>query len=145
MPAEREFLAVKIGSERFDARLRRAAAPRSCELLTALLPYVGTVIHARWSGEALWAPLVGAIPADLALLPEHASHAPVPGEVLLYAGPKSAPELLIAYGDCRFACAAGELEGNPVMLIEDGLERLAQLGREALWNGAWQLRIEPRP
>jgi len=136
---------VKIGTESFAARLRRDLSPRSCECLLALLPYSGNVIHARWSGEALWAPLAPVFPAGLRLPPEHPMGRPGPGEILLYAGDLSEPELLIPYGTSRFACKAGALEGNPVLTIEDRIERLAELGREAMWRGAKDLHIEVSP
>ena len=135
-------LTVRIGPESFPARLRHDLAPRSCEGLLALLPYSGAVIHARWSGEALWSPLAAAWPADLLLPPENPRGTPRPGEVLLYAGERSEPELLIVYGTSRFACKAGPLEGNQVLTIEDRLESIARLGREVLWGGAMTLSIE---
>jgi hypothetical protein len=55
------------------------------------------------------------------------------------------PELFIPYGTNRFACKAGPLQGNPVISIEDRLERLAGLGSEVLWQGARELRIEVSP
>ena len=70
------------------------------------------------------------------------SHAPRPGQILLYAGDLSEPELLVPYGVARFACVDGALAGNPVLTIGDRLERLAELGREILWGGAKDLRIE---
>lgn len=145
MPADLHTLTLKIGTERFRARLRRELAPRSCECLLSLLPYSGNVIHARWSGEALWSPLSGTLPPELRLPPENARHQPTAGEVLLFAGECSEPELLIVYGRSRFACVAGALEGNPVLAIEDGLDRIVRLGREVLWNGAKPLRIEVSP
>jgi hypothetical protein len=144
MPPESHSLSVNIGAESFSARLRHDLAPRSCECLTALLPYSGKAIHARWSGEALWSPLSGVLPADLILPRENPSGHPGPGEILLYAGERSEPELLIVYGKSRFACRAGALEGNPVLVIEGRLDRLQQLGPEVLWGGAMELRIGPR-
>lgn len=143
MPPDLHSLTVTIGTGSFTARLRRDLAPRSCEFLMGLLPYSGKVIHARWSGEALWSPLAAVVPPDLILPKENPRIEPRPGEILLYTGEVSEPELLIPYGTSRFACKAGALEGNPVLTIEDGLERLAQLGREVLWHGAVELRIEP--
>ena len=145
MSREPRRLTVTLGAERFVARLRRELTPRSCEYLLGLLPYAGKAIHARWSGEALWAPLAGAVPADLLLPPEHATGDPVPGELLLYAGEVSEPELLLVYGTSRFGCKAGPLAGNPVLAIEEGLDRLSQLGRDVLWGGAMELRIEVHP
>lgn len=145
MSAALPALSVNIGAERFAARLRRDLAPCSCECLLGLLPYSGQVIHARWSGEALWSPLAAALPAGLVLPRENAKGHPVPGEILLYAGERSEPELLVVYGSSRFACEAGALEGNPVLIIHDRLERIAEVGRRVLWNGALPLRIEVSP
>lgn len=137
-----QTLIVTFGVEQFSARLQRDRAPRSCELLLALLPYSGNVIHARWSGEALWSPLAKVWAPNLILPLENSSTLPRPGEILLYAGERSEPELLIPYGTSRFASKAGPLEGNPVLMIEDRLERIAELGRDALWRGAMSFSIE---
>lgn len=142
MSSDVQSLTITIGSDRFLARLQRGLAPRSCEYLMALLPYSGSLIQARWSGEALWSPLAGVWAPDLVLPPESPSGCPGPGEVLLYAGEKSEPELLVPYGTSRFACVAGPLEGNPVFKIERALERLAQLGREVSWRGAMPFSIQ---
>jgi hypothetical protein len=143
--ASPDSLMVNIGGESFRARLRRDLAPRSCEYLLSLLPYVGQVIHARWSGEALWAPLAAVIPSDLTLPSESATADPVPGQILLYTGERSVPELYIPYGVNRFACKHGPLEGNLVLIIDDGVQRLAEIGPEVLWKGAKELRIEVSP
>lgn len=145
MSAALPSLCVNIGAERFAARLRRDLAPRSCECLLGLLPYAGQVIHARWSGEALWSPLAAALPAGFVLPRENPVGHPTPGQILLYAGARSEPEILVVYGASRFACEAGALEGNPVLTIEDRLERISQLGREVLWRGAMRLHIEASP
>ena len=140
-----DTLIFSIGSGRFTARLRRDLAPRSCDYLLSLLPYAGQAIHARWSGEALWAPLAAVVPPDLVLPWESATADPVPGQILLYAGERSVPELYIPYGVNRFACKHGPLEGNLVLDIADGVERLAEVGPDALWKGAKELRIEVSP
>jgi hypothetical protein len=145
MPSDARTLTITLGTETFAARLRRDLAPRSCDCLMALLPYSGKVIHARWSGEAVWSPLAGAWPADLMLPRENPNRHPAPGEILLFAGEQSEPELLIVYGTSRFACKAGPLEGNPVLTLEDRLDRLTQLGHQILWDGAMTLRIEVTP
>ena len=111
----------------------------------ALLPYAGNVIHARWSGEALWSPLANVWTSGSILPLENPTTLPRPGEVLLYTGERSEPELLIPYGISRFASVAGPLEGNPVLVIEDRLERLFELGRDVLWHGAMPFSIEHSP
>ena len=140
-----DTLALSIGNERFTARLQRDLAPRSCAYLLSLLPHRSQLIHARWSGEALWAPLADLVPSDLVLPRESATADPVPGQVLLYAGERSVPELYIAYGVNRFACKHGPLEGNLVITLDDKLQRLTELGLDVLWKGAMELRIEVSP
>jgi hypothetical protein len=78
----------------------------------------------------------------MTLVEEHMIERPAPGQVLLYAGVLSEPELLLSYGSTRFASRAGPLAGNLVLTIEDRLARLAELGRQILWDGAMTLRID---
>jgi len=106
------------------------------------MPYRGYVIHARWSGEALWSPLAAVWPPGAFLLPENATGNPQPGDILLFAGQKSEPELLIAYGACRFASRAGPLQGNPVLTIDDRLAQLVEQGHKILWRGAMDLGFQ---
>jgi hypothetical protein len=135
---------MTIGAERFHARLQHDLAPHSCARLLDLLPYRGQLIHARWSGEACWSPLGVVWPASSLLQPENATSEPALGQILLFGGGTSEPELLITYGPCRFACKAGPLAGNPVLTIDDDqLARLAEVGHSILWSGAKPLHIEP--
>jgi hypothetical protein len=133
---------MTIGGEIFHAGLRYDLAPRSCDRLVSLLPYQGSLIHARWSGQSCWSPLASVWPVGERLAPENAIAYPSRGEILLYGGELSEPELLIPYGPSRFASMAGPLAGNPVLLIEDRLARLAELGNQILWRGAVDLLIE---
>lgn len=144
MPLEASMLDVEVGTTRFTARLRRDLAPQSCERLMAMLPYRGMAIHARWSGEALWSPLGGAWATGGHVPRENATGEPKAGEVLLYAGDLSEPELLIPYGTARFACKAGPLDGNPVLTIDEPLSALAEVGRHVLWNGGADFKITRR-
>lgn len=132
---------LTIGDDRFTAHMRTDLAPRSCKALTDMMPLYREVIHARWSGESLWAPLLGIWPAGLILPTEQETHRPCPGDVLLFGGEISEPELLICYGPTRFASVVGPLAGNPVLTICDRLERLSELGRAALRFGALRLAI----
>jgi Protein of unknown function (DUF3830) len=138
-------LHLSIGGRLFVSRLRWDLAPQSCTRLMQMLPLCGQVIHARWSGEAIWLPLGTNWPIGSILEPESATGHPAPGEVLLFADRRSEPELLIPYGPTRFASRAGPLEGNPVLLIEDDLPQLVELGREILLHGAMELRIDRKP
>jgi Protein of unknown function (DUF3830) len=133
---------LTIGTNIFSARLRRDLAPQSCARLEQLLPYRGKLIHARWSGESCWSPLAASWFSGSLLAPENAVSDPAPGQILLFAGELSEPELLIPYGTSRFACKAGPLAGNPVLTIDDRLGDLADVGREILWHGAMDLRID---
>jgi Protein of unknown function (DUF3830) len=142
MPETLPTVRMTLGKEVFCARLRFDRAPRSCDRLIKLLPYRGELIHAQWSGQACWSPLASQWPLDERLSPENAIAYPSQGDVLLFGGDLSEPELLIAYGPCRFASMAGTLAGNPVLAIQEGLPRLAELGRQVLWHGAVELRIE---
>ena len=129
---------LRLGGHRFAARFETATAPRTCAAFRQLLPFTSQVIHVRWSGEALWAPL-----GDLSIgvTFENATTYPHPGEVLWYPGGVSETELLIAYGRTHFASKAGPLAGNHFLTITDGLERLAEIGRQVLWHGALPLEI----
>ena len=109
---------LSLGPYRFEARLESSAAPRTCAAFRGLLPFASQVIHVRWSGEAVWAPL-----GDLTIgvAPENATTYPHPGEVLWYPGGVSETELLIAYGRTHFASKAGSLAGNHFLTITSGL------------------------
>ena len=128
-----------LGPYRFEARFESSAAPRTCAAIRGLLPFTSQVIHVRWSGEAVWAPL-----GDLSIgvAPENATTYPHPGEVLWYPGGVSETELLIAYGRTHFASKAGSLAGNHFLTITSGLEDLREMGRRVLWEGAQPLRID---
>jgi hypothetical protein len=103
------------------------------------LPYSQKIIHARWSGEACWVPL-GAF--DLGVAAENATSRPGAGQLLFYPAGISETEILIPYGVARFNSIAGELTGNRFLTITDDLERLAQLGKDILWNGSREIRFE---
>jgi hypothetical protein len=126
-------LRVTIGGTVFAARLERARSPQTASILKSMLPFQRRIVHARWSGEACWMPL-GAMQFGVGF--ENPTSFPALGEILLYPGGLSETELLLAYGPTRFACKAGQLAGNHVVTIVSDLERLAEVGRRILWNGA---------
>jgi len=129
---------ISLGSHRLGARFETAAAPETCAAFRRLLPFTSQVIHVRWSGEAVWAPLGN---LSIGVAPENATTYPHPGEVLWYPGGVSETELLIAYGRTHFASKAGSLAGNHFLTITDGLDRLPQIGNHVLWHGAVPLTI----
>jgi hypothetical protein len=130
---------ITAGPFRFIARLEERAAPRTCAALRALLPLRDRLIQARWSGEAAWVPL-----GDLALGlgVENATSYPAPGEILVYPGGYSETEILFPYGATRFASKLGQLAGNHALTIIEGRERLAELGRIVLYQGAQEIVFE---
>jgi hypothetical protein len=131
-------LCVTAGPFVFEAHFERAAAPRSCAAVSRLLPLESRIIHVRWSGDAVWIPLGQ---RDLGLPFENNTSYPAPGQAILYPGGVSECEILIAYGSVRVASKAGQLSGNHFMTLTSGLDRLAELGRLVLWQGAQPIRI----
>ena len=125
----------------FTAKLLTDRAPNTCAAFTALLPYRQHLIHARWSGEACWIPF-GEL--DVGLGPENATCYPAPGQLLFFPGGVSETEILFPYGSTSFASKAGPLAGNHFATVVEGLERLPDLGRKALWEGAQEIRFEER-
>jgi len=127
-------LQITAGELQFTARLEESKAPQTVAALRQLLPLGGKLVQARWSGEAAWVPLGWEL--DLGLGHENATAYPAPGELLLYPGGLSEVEILFPYGATSFASKMGQLAGNHFATIEDGRERLADLGEAILWRGA---------
>jgi hypothetical protein len=126
-------LKIIAGPFTFDARLEVAAASKTCEAFRQRLPFEGSLVHVRWSGEALWIPLGD---YDFGVGYENHTSYPAPGQILLHPQGISETEILLAYGSVRFASKVGQLAGNHFITITSGIERLPELGRKALWEGA---------
>jgi hypothetical protein len=137
-PGAATAVEILIGEARFVARWEEQLSPQTCAAFKALLPYTQRIIHARWSGEACWVPL-GEF--DLGVEPENPVSRPLPGQLLFYPAGISETEILVPYGAARFSSVAGELAGNRLLTIEDGLERLAQIGKDILWKGSREIRF----
>ena len=131
---------ISVGDLVFTARLERDRAPATVEALLRLLPLSGSLLQARWSGEAAWMPL-GTL--DVGVGAENDTQRPAPGEILLHPRGISETEILIPYGETVFASKAGPLRGNHVMTIVDDDGQLAELGRRVVWEGAQPIRLEP--
>ena len=129
---------IKIGNLRFVARLEEEAAPKSCHAFQAMLPLETQLIQARWSGEAAWIPMDE---LELGLGYENQTSHPAPGQLLLYPGGISETEILFPYGSTLFASKVGQLAGNHFATVVDGNERLAEVGRLTLWEGAQDFSI----
>lgn len=134
-------IVVRIGSTLLPARLEPDRSPRTVDAFVAHLPLRGQLVHARWSGEALWMPL-----GEMTLHGsyENATSYPAPGQVLWHPPGVSEAELLVPYGATRFASKAGQLAGNHFLTLEVDPAELAALGRAVLWSGAVDVSFETR-
>ena len=133
---------ITIGeSLEFIARTEDERCPRTSEAIAHVLPFAARLIHARWSGEAAWVPLTGTALAGAVTWFENPTSHPAPGELLLYPGGLSEPEVLIPYGATTFASKVGQLAGNHFLTVIRGQEQLGELGRRVLWEGAQPIRF----
>ena len=132
------MLRVTAGPFTFDAKFETPAAPKTCDIFRRLLPYENKIIHVRWSGEAVWIPLGD---LDLGLPLENHTSYPAPGQIIVYPGGLSECEILLAYGAVHFASKVGQLAGNHFMTITSNLDKLPELGRMVLWQGAQTIRF----
>jgi Protein of unknown function (DUF3830) len=133
---------ISVAGFRFLARLERELAPKSCAKFESMLPLRTKLIQARWSGEAAWIPF-GGLDLDLGY-ENHTSH-PAPGQLLLYPGGISETEILFPYGATLFASKIGQLAGNHFATIYEGVERLGELGKKILWEGAQEITFTALP
>src|SRR5258708_24743179 len=136
---------VAVGSDlRFVARMEEERCPRTCEVFSRALPLVAQLIQARWSGEAAWVPLGGSTLEGAGVPLENPTSHPASGQLLLYPGGLSEPELLFPYGATTFSSKVGQLAGNPFLTLVEGREHLDELGRRVLWDGAQQISFSCR-
>lgn len=132
-------LKITAGPFEFDALLETEKAPKTSEAFLKQLPYQGQIVHVRWSGEGVWIPLGD---TDFGVGYEnHTSH-PAPGHIILYPGGISETEILLAYGGVDFSSKMGQLAGNHFITITSNLDKLPELGRLVLWQGAHDIRFE---
>ena len=133
------MIEIGVAGFRFVARFEEEDAPATVAAFRAMLPLQTRIIHARWSGEAAWIPWGD---LDVGLGPENATRFPSPGELLFYPGGVSETELLFPYGHAAFGSKAGPLAGNHFATIVEGGERLRELGKLVLWEGAQEISFE---
>lgn len=131
---------LTCGDYQFFARLEEEKAPRTCAIFKKMLPIQDRLIHVRWSGEGMWIPM-GDTRWEGLDFENHTSY-PSKGELLIYPGGISEMEMILAYGGVSFASKVGQLAGNHVLTITEGLDQLYELGRKTLYEGAQNIRIE---
>lgn len=133
-------LTIRVGGAQFSARWEDAA-PRTRAALKPWLPIRSRLIHCKWSGESTWIPF-GKERPDVGY-ENHTSH-PAPGDLLIYTGEISECEILFPYGACSFSSRVGPLAGNhfATLIPDEGwLDRLREVGRRGLWEGAQKIEI----
>jgi hypothetical protein len=130
-------LRIVVGDLEFAAEWE-PEAPRTRQALEAWLPIESKLIHCKWSGESTWIPFGDRRP-DVGF-ENHNSH-PAPGQLLIYTGEISECEILFPYGACSFSSRVGPLAGNHFATVVAGAERLAEMGRRVLWEGAQAIEI----
>jgi len=133
-------LKISVGDLHFSARWD-PAAPRTIEAIRALLPLSSQVIHCRWTGEAVWIPFGDFRPGiDYE---NHTSH-PAPGHLAIYPGGISECEIFFPYGSCTCSSKVGQLAANVFAAVvpdEGWDDRLREMGRRCLWEGAQPISI----
>ncbi len=131
-------LRIESGDFVFECVLETILDPMTSALFLDQLPFRARVIHARWSGEAVWMPL-GDLESGL-VAENHTVH-PSRGDVLFYVGGISEAEILLVYGSAIFASRAGKLAGNHFFTIDTGHEKLTEFGNKILWEGAQDIEF----
>ncbi|HSK53292.1 MAG TPA: DUF3830 family protein [Clostridia bacterium] len=134
-------LRIEVGDLHFSARWEEADAPATVAAIRAMLPIDSKLIHCRWSGESTWIPFGDFRPG--LEFENHTSH-PAPGQLAIYPGGISECEIFFPYGGCMTASKVGQLAANVFATLEpdDGWQdRLREVGRRCLWEGAQPIRI----
>jgi len=133
-------LQIRVGDLHFSARWE-PAAPRTIEAIRQLLPLDAKLIHCRWTGESTWIPFGDFRPGlDWE---NHTSH-PAPGQLAIYPGGISECEIFFPYGGCTTASKVGQLAANHFASVEPDegwADRLREMGRRCLWEGAQDISI----
>jgi hypothetical protein len=133
-------LQISVGDLHFSARWD-PAAPLTIEAIRALLPLESRLIHCRWTGESTWIPF-GDFRPGIAY-ENHTSH-PAPGHLAIYPGGISECEIFFPYGSCTCSSKVGQLAANVFATVvpdEGWDDRLREMGRRCLWEGAQPISI----
>lgn len=131
-------ITITSGDFVFRGALELEDAPETCAWFQEQMPFRTKVIHARWSGEAVWMPLGD---LDSGVGPENHTIHPSRGDILFYPGGISEAEILLVHGSSVFASRAGVLPGNHFITLTGGRERLSEFGNHVLWRGAQDIEF----
>lgn len=132
MSGAMSLVTITSGDFTFAGRFEQVLAPLTTAWFMDQLPFHGSVVHARWSGEATWIPL-GSLESGLPS--ENHTVYPSRGDLLFYPGGISETELLFPYGSAAFASKAGSLAGNHFLTLTSGHDRLHEFGHHVLYSG----------
>ena len=138
-----QLLKIVAGPFTFRARLEEERAPKTAAAIRAMLPFKSKLVHCRWSGESTWVPMGDTkVGGSTGLAYEnHTSH-PAPGQILIHPVGISETEILFPYGSTLFSSKVGQLAGNHFATVIEGNDKLAEVGRLTLWEGAQDFSIE---
>ena len=135
-------LKIRVGDDLHFTAQWEADAPLTREALGPWFPIRSKLIHCKWSGESTWIPFGD---KRLEVGYENATSHPAPGDLLIYVGEISECEILFPYGACSFSSKVGQLAGNhfATLIPDEGWrDRLREVGRRVLWQGAHNITIE---
>ena len=133
-------LKIDVGDLHFTAHWE-ADAPHTRDAIRRLLPLTSQLIHCRWTGESTWIQFGDYRPG--VDYENHTSH-PAPGQLALYPGGISECEIFFPYGAAALASKVGQLAANHFATIdpdEGWADRLREVGRRCLWEGAQDISI----
>ena len=136
-------LKIVAGPFTFRARLEEERAPKTAAAIASMLPFKSKLVHCRWSGESTWVPMGDTkVGGSAGLAYENQTSHPAPGQMLIHPGGISETEILFPYGATLFSSKVGQLAGNHFATVFEGNEKLAEIGRLTLWEGAQDFTIE---
>jgi hypothetical protein len=137
------MLKIVAGPFTFRAHLEEERAPKTAAAIRAMLPFKSKLVHCRWSGESTWVPMGETkVGGSAGLAYENQTSHPAPGQMLIHPGGISETEILFPYGATLFSSKVGQLAGNHFATVVEGNDKLAEIGRLTLWEGAQDFSIE---
>jgi hypothetical protein len=118
---------IKLQTEKyiFIAKLEENKSPETCKWLLSKLPWDIEMVHVSWSGNACFA----MIDEEAYSVPfENPIRIPSRGEIIVYPGNianlQMGGEFFMSWGPCSIACQNGNLTGNHVLTIIEGIEQI---------------------